>query len=591
MFPNTIWRNLTPPEKHPGFRYEGHRPGDRIELPRGHVLRPGFGPFKVNVILEIDTPVIMRDGKKLYTNIYRPSRPDADKLPALIAWSPYGKCAGGTSAQNYDSMGPYRMGIPYQNLSGYETFEGPNPADWSERGYVVVDPDARGACHSEGDINAWGPQEAIDIYDFIDWCSKQDWCDGSVVMFGNSWLAISQINHATRCRHPALKAIAPWEAMTDPYQQVCCRGGVSNENDPFGKVIVQGFAGMSKAEDIWSNVGPRPLYDDYWESKSIDVKKLDIPMYLTASYSSRLHSWGSFTTFGKATSTNKWLRVHASQEWHDLYRKEAMDDLQRFYDCFAKGKVDNGWMETPRLRLSLIGMCGSIAPTINERPEAGSSFPLSRTKSVKYFLDASTMELVAQQPEHQSRALYEAHSFTAQAVFTMKFSKYTELSGFPWVKLYMSCKEKDDMDVNVIIRKIGVSGELLEHANYPMPVPIDKIPDSNVAKFQGPNGLLRASHRVSILPREHIDEPPRYSHRFYEKVTPGSPVALEIPIWPIGMVFEQGEGLALVIAGHDLRLPEILNDGGDEEPRDSNVGRHEIYTGSQYDSFIIIPEI
>ena len=30
-----------------------------------------------------------------------------------------------------------------------------------------------------------------------------------------------------------------------------------------------------------------------------------------------------------------------------------MDELQRFYDCFAKGKTKNGWMDTPRLRLSL----------------------------------------------------------------------------------------------------------------------------------------------------------------------------------------------------------------------------------------------
>lgn len=93
-----------------------------------------------------------------------------------------------------------------------------------------------------------------------------------------------------------------------------------------------------------------------------------------------------------------------------------MDDLQKFYDCFAKGKLDNGWMETPQLRLSLIAMYGSIARTIKERPEAGSSFPLSRTKAVKYFLDASTMQLVAQRPVNESRALYEAHSLTGQAV-------------------------------------------------------------------------------------------------------------------------------------------------------------------------------
>jgi hypothetical protein len=33
----------------------------------------------------------------------------------------YGKVGSGT--QDYDRMGPWRMGIPYQQLSGYETFE------------------------------------------------------------------------------------------------------------------------------------------------------------------------------------------------------------------------------------------------------------------------------------------------------------------------------------------------------------------------------------------------------------------------------------------------------------------------------------
>lgn len=30
-------------------------------------------------------------------------------------------------------------------------------------------------------------------------------------MQGNSWLGVSQINHAARDCHPALKCIAPWE--------------------------------------------------------------------------------------------------------------------------------------------------------------------------------------------------------------------------------------------------------------------------------------------------------------------------------------------------------------------------------------------
>lgn len=219
------------PEDHPGYQYEGFQPGTSKTLPRGHVHSEGYGAFPIDTILDIDSKVPMRDGVNIFINVYRSAH--AKKQPALIAWSPYGKCAGGIGPQNYDSIGPYRIGIDYNSLSGYEKFEGPNPAEWVARGYCVVDADARGAMHSEGDIAIWGAQEAYDIYDLIEWCTKQVWCDGTAVMFGNSWLAISQLAHASICPHPALKAIAPWEGLTDVYKHLVCRGGVTMKKDKF----------------------------------------------------------------------------------------------------------------------------------------------------------------------------------------------------------------------------------------------------------------------------------------------------------------------------------------------------------------------
>lgn len=61
---------------------------------------------------------------------------------------------------------------------------------------------------------------------------------------GNSWLAISQINFASRLTHPNLKAIAPWEGLTDPYSQQICRGGIPNPG--FIKLILHGLAGMAR---------------------------------------------------------------------------------------------------------------------------------------------------------------------------------------------------------------------------------------------------------------------------------------------------------------------------------------------------------
>ncbi|KAB8246391.1 Alpha/Beta hydrolase protein [Aspergillus flavus] len=532
QFPDTVYTALAPPDRHPGFNYKGFHPGRVTRLPRGHVKEPGYQAFPVDVTWEEDQAIPMRDGIKLYADIFRPAD-ESERVPAIVPWSPYGKV--GTSTLNYDNMGPWRIGIPYQNLSGYETFE-----------------------------------EAVDIYDTITWISEQPWCNGSVVMAGNSWLAISQLNFASRFQHPNLKAIAPWEGLTDLYAHQICRGGIPKP--AFFELILHGSAGVGKAENIGAMVNSRPLFDDYWEEKRIkpeDIK--DIPMYLTASYSTGLHCEGSFRAFELAQASRKWLRVHSTQEWHDLYRPEATDDLQRFYDYYAKGYD------------------GSITKTIVERPEE--QWPPARQHIRRYYLDAATQSFSAVKPVNSASIPHEGHSLTASSDFTLIFDKYTELCGRPFVKLYMSCNVKDDFDVVVQIRKISASGELLESLNWsPMPAPGPKVPNVNVAKHLGQQGMLRASHHVSLQPRASEDEVPVYDHRRREAITPGDIVPLLIPIWPLGVVFEAGEGLVLRISGHDMSLPEAealrLT-----APVDENEGQHTVYTGGEYESYLVIPVI
>lgn len=99
---------------------------------------------------------------------------------------------------------------------------------------------------------------------------------------------------------------------------------------------------------------------------------------------------------------------------------------------------------------------------------------------------------------------------------------------------------------------------------------------------------MRASHMISQEPKKHEDDYPSYTHRVRKPVTPGTTTALEIPIWPLGMVFGAGEGIAIIIAGHDCRLPEL--DGLEPtSPLDMNVGKHVVYTGGDQASFLMLP--
>jgi predicted acyl esterase len=355
-------------------------------------------------------------------------------------------------------------------------------------------------------------------------------------------------------------------------------------------LIMGGFAGLANVEDFSKMLQEHPLYDAYWQSKNIDAKNIrDIPVYFTASYSTGLHTEGSLEGFQAASTPKKWIRIHASQEWHDLYTVEANDDLQRFFDFYAKG-IQNDWEEdTPPVRLTLLGFENSPAKTIVERPEQG--WPPARLRMEKYYLDAATKSLSSSKPDATATTAHESHSLTDSSDFKLIFPTYTELSGRPFVKLFMSAPSHDDLDVVVQIRKLSASGKVLESLNWsPMPQPQPEVPNVNVAKHLGPQGMLRASHRVSMTPRTSDDEYPSYDHRSRQPITPGEIVELLIPIWPMGVVYEVGEGLVLKIAGHDMSLPEVemLRP---TEPRDENKGQHIVHTGGEYDSYLVLPRI
>ena len=110
---------------------------------------------------------------------------DGDKVPVLIAWSPYGKTAG--TAPRY--IGLFNMlGMGNKWSSGLTKFEGPDPDYWCAQGYAVCNPDPRGIARSEGDITMIGSQEAYDAYDLIEWLATQEWCNGKTALTGTSYL-------------------------------------------------------------------------------------------------------------------------------------------------------------------------------------------------------------------------------------------------------------------------------------------------------------------------------------------------------------------------------------------------------------------
>ncbi|KAJ5128907.1 hypothetical protein N7526_007073 [Penicillium atrosanguineum] len=475
-------------------------------LPKGHVKETGRKQMLVDSVVDRDTPIPLRDGLHVYADIYRPVSSDETQVPVVICWRPYGK-----SSISLDGIW-HRSGVPKDWTSGYETFEGLDPADWCRRGYAIVNVDARGAQFSEGTFFFWGDQEAEDIYDTIDFLSKQSWCNGSVCMGGNSYLAKAQVSFASRQSHPALKALAPWEGFTDIYRQLLRRGGFAMQNT---------FIHGANGED------PCFIRDEYWAGKYDEVEKINVPMYLLGSFADPFHVYGSFDTYRRAGSTKKWMRVHANFEWYEMCERSSNDDLQRFFDRYSKG-IMNGWEhDTPPLRLSLHG-CGSI-PNIMERPEIG--FPFLRQSLQTYYLDAVTKSLHASPRDRGFSACHDGHGLEAFYI-VLKFGEYTEIAGYAKARLWMSCKQKDDMDVVVQLRKIDGSANLLEGVNFPCLVPESEVPPAETSKLFGPQGFLRASSSISRdQARSSTDcQEIFYRHDRAEKISPGTIIPLEITL-------------------------------------------------------------
>lgn len=180
----------------------------------------------------------------------------------------------------------------------------------AEEGWAVVAQDCRGRGESEGEFRPFHA-EARDGADTIEWCRRQPWCDGRVVLAGVSYEATTAL--LTAGRAPAgLGGLAP-ELATDDV-----RDGWMYEGGAFLQLGAQGWAyglamgasqltAVEKA-DLGESLGTfdellsRPVADcgvdeatpayrswvdrdaDYWSPLRFDAEAVDVPGFHVAGW-------------------------------------------------------------------------------------------------------------------------------------------------------------------------------------------------------------------------------------------------------------------------------------------------------------------
>lgn len=94
-------------------------------------------------------------------------------------------------------------------------------------------------------------------------------------------------------------------------------------------------------------------------------------------------------------------------------------------------------------------------------------YPIPQTEYRKLYLQDSGKLAISQQV-NESLVAHHSDSYQAKpSEFVLTFDKATTLVGPSKAELWMSCKENDDLDVYVSLRKLSKSGEVLEHVNVP----------------------------------------------------------------------------------------------------------------------------
>jgi predicted acyl esterase len=520
------------------------------------------------VWLDQDVSVPMRDGVRLMVNVFRPAVEGA--VPVLMSVTPYGKDA----TPDWVHMTLMRLaGVRFGKLdcSNWTGFEAPDPLFWVRAGYAVIQADVRGMHKSEGHAGALTDDDARDYFELIEWAARQPWSTGMVGLIGVSYLAMSQWRVAA-LRPPSLKAIVPWEGVTDLLRELGYQDGVLETDFVHTWWRHRMQRGRNRrfamAEDFPRERDSRPLDDAWWAQKRPDLAAIEVPALVCASWSDHgLHTRGSLEGFERIGSRDKWLFTHGRRKWETFYSPEARDIQRRFFDRYLKGE-NNGWESTPRVRLEVRKSRDETAIRSEDR------WPLGSVRYRPLYLDAAGGRLDLERPAEPTAVTYPATRTGGKdrAIFAHRFDADAELTGTMSLKLWVSTSAGDDLDLFVVLRKYDRSAHEVFFYGY------NGFDRDGVAK-----GWLRASHR-EIDPARSRSGRPWHTHRVREPLTPGQIVPVEIEVPGSSTLFESGSTLTVEILGHDAaRYPAFRH------RRTVNNGLHTIHTGGRFDSHLLAP--
>ena len=279
------------------------------------------GPF--DSTLDSDVQITMRDGIRLATDVYRPSRngrPVEGRFPTILERTPYGR--------NVTYFRDVTAADPKPKTRAQVA------AFYVRHGYVVIFQDCRGCHDSEGEFIKY-LSDGDDGFDTAAWLVRQPWSNGLFGTMGLSYAAHTQ--GALACLNPpGLKAMyVDCGAFSNAYQDGIRQGGAFE----LKQVTWAHMIGLESPEAVKS---PRLMA----ALKAIDLKawfasmpwkRGHSPISLLPDYES--YVWDQWE-HGKFDGFWKQLGIYG-QGYYPQYADAAMVHLSGWYDAYSRTATDN----------------------------------------------------------------------------------------------------------------------------------------------------------------------------------------------------------------------------------------------------------
>jgi uncharacterized protein len=545
---------------------------------------------------EWNVMIPMRDGALLAADVWRGA--DGERRTTLVARTPYNK----NTAEQQERAAAY-----------------------AAHGYNFVDMDVRGRGDSEGSFEPWR-SEGRDGYDTIEWIAEQDWSDGNVVTWGQSYLGCIQWMTALE-QPPHLRAMIVYVAPSDPFEdnptgvpipwEICWFRMLDGRVRQFVDLVdwpqvawhlplldMDTHAGFRS--EHWRRFLTTPITDrKYWDPVRYQprIAEVTVPVLSITGWYDDVQR-GSTRNFTLMTGPevpaqvreNQWLivgpwdhrctRIRGRQLGTIDFGPGAETDLPALERDWLAAVLRQEGKPAPPVRLFVMG-----ANTWREEQE----WPLARTSWTQYFLasdgDANT--------RYGGGELHRAHHPATDGppdVFT-----YDPTDPVPFISDFASSSQIGGPDDYSAVEErpdvlVYTTGPLEADREVTGPVRLELFASSSAvdtdftAKLLDvhPNGFSQRLCDSMVRAR--------FRHGYLEpeaRLVPGEVTAFTIDMWSTSHVFKPGHRIRLEVSSSAFpKYDRNLNTGADIATATESVRAvNSVWHTSVHPSHLVLPEI